>query len=1776
MTDTGRDISKYPLCEPWYGEKGPKFTRRFALDFMSALGTQRDKFATIRDHMKGRDPGGIPPTAAAQLAAGHVNPKINHPGGTLGTESQFAFSQREQLACDLIRKYIPVPSIQTMIDGMVINFESRNYAAGSPVLEVIITPAVAAAGGVAAVPPVYNYPADHPLTGTPLSPAHLLAYQTCGDSLARHIWGTIEKMGTKDTSGANTVAQDNIWSLMTLDHVDVGPRTITETAQLLDTLNLERTVQKTAEERRLKLLVLVRSCGHAAMRDRAVAELANPATDCRDAAGVPCYLATTAALQALWESYVELGDIKPRSATSLSTARSVRVDGLSLRPGGNLGGNDDDHVEPEWCNETESQDADAFFAAHGQPQTNAMGEPWCWNCLGWGHTKNVNGKPYPEAGACPSPRKSRDVALAATALADRQRQNNQSSRNPSGPAGRNPGGPTKRRFMPRASQRKPPSTADAKSAEAEEEDIPNGCRVDSEGYVLDADENVVGRLVHEDSKPADPSADSLEFGSTVALGYTLNLDETDAEKSVKPEEEEQGADFADQYDTGDPWEYVNGARRYRNRTAAGLAVGAAMLVGAMVGIAAAAGGVQRTRKPLAALATLLFATSASALSACAPAPIDLGYAFPLSPAKDTSIVSTTTMAKVDTGCTYHATGRRSLFPDKHVTNWKPNVNVRAANQTTMPVNLIGSMVVVPKGLPQKKKKLALHLPNSLHVPKMGALVLISPRQLYAEQGIKTYFNDNNVMLLPNGDVVPFEVDGKGYSLEIEAVATTDAALIAECLALCPYVNDDLNHIRCCHFSSGRLKSSCSAVIGVSLDKIGPCDCQACVRGGIKCPHAPRQITNAARNKTKKFGQKIWGDSCAMPVSEPYGYVGWCAFLDDATRYLGLYYIRDHTAAEILRCMDAFCTDNKEYLTKVNGIPCPDEWCTDNGTEFISASNKSFAREMYMRHTTTVEWNPQSNPTERSHGIVIRQIRIMHVMNNTPLKLWPFSANQIVYVHNALLSRSAHVIDPTKSPYEMRTGRKCNLSMLRAMYCKVVFYVRSLEEKKAIGKLDPPTVIGTFLGNDFVRGGCYVYVDQWQRFTTIRFGDCTFYEAEFPVITGNMQGHMLLDQLIPKGAAMGTDRLGRRLPERTDSTAARRTRAPRATARPTNVGATAATGANVGAMPPPVIADADSLHLSFNEIGLPYVNVDTIGDDTLCLNLDSVGALPPPPKKLKECKDRPDGELWMGAAQKEFFAKTKNGTFILVDRTQDMSVMKTRVTNRYKYDPTTGCLPENGGHQVRWVGCGYSQIWGKNFYQTYTGTPKASGVRLFSAAIPAYDLETCVIDAEKFFTNNDLKEILHCEQMEEFVEGGYFPSGHPMAGKSKKVCLLKKCLEGTKQAGNEAQTNNVAHLTGPCKLDQLVTEPTCFKRWFEIDGTKVLLMLLVWIDDIFCAFSRGGYQKILLPFYHEYTKRFPAKLLGPIKRYVGVDFTHDVKLRTMTLSQETYIVNMVPKFVKPETLAKKVELPAVATHKGHERFDPYYELLAIHATVEPDDLTTEPYLSALASTMYAVVFTQGHLAYHVSFLSRFSSKPTKKAWDALVIVMTYMYQKRSHHKLKYVGGSVPLPSCPSCRPHLNYGLFQQLGGFIVFTDASWKNDCTYAGMIVMYRGSAVDWASVLMKVKCSSAEAEIGAGSLGARRLVYCRNLIGEIFGLPEVPIAHVVDNSATPPLTENLGVAKKTEHFQRWIHYMRYCVLHGYIYVHLCKTDEMYADALTKISNHACYNRFVKFFFNLN
>ena len=49
-------------------------------------------------------------------------------------------------------------------------------------------------------------------------------------------------------------------------------------------------------------------------------------------------------------------------------------------------------------------------------------------------------------------------------------------------------------------------------------------------------------------------------------------------------------------------------------------------------------------------------------------------------------------------------------------------------------------------------------------------------------------------------------------------------------------------------------------------------------------------------------------------------------------------------------------------------------------------------------------------------------------------------------------------------------------------------------------------------------------------------------------------------------------------------------------------------------------------------------LDAMGDDqVLCLNLDAISSLPPPPSKLTGSESRPDYKLWLEAATKDMLA-----------------------------------------------------------------------------------------------------------------------------------------------------------------------------------------------------------------------------------------------------------------------------------------------------------------------------------------------------------------------------------------------------------------------------------------------------------------------------------------------------------------------------------------------------------
>ena len=92
-------------------------------------------------------------------------------------------------------------------------------------------------------------------------------------------------------------------------------------------------------------------------------------------------------------------------------------------------------------------------------------------------------------------------------------------------------------------------------------------------------------------------------------------------------------------------------------------------------------------------------------------------------------------ANVDSGTSVSASGRRCLFPTELITKWHPETSVRSASQQKMDVLFIGTMILHTE-CGQK-----IYIANSLCVPEMGDLTLISPKQLFHGSGIRTEFND---------------------------------------------------------------------------------------------------------------------------------------------------------------------------------------------------------------------------------------------------------------------------------------------------------------------------------------------------------------------------------------------------------------------------------------------------------------------------------------------------------------------------------------------------------------------------------------------------------------------------------------------------------------------------------------------------------------------------------------------------------------------------------------------------------------------------------------------------------------------------------------------------------------------------------------------------------------------------------------------------------------------------------------------------------------------------
>ena len=115
--------------------------------------------------------------------------------------------------------------------------------------------------------------------------------------------------------------------------------------------------------------------------------------------------------------------------------------------------------------------------------------------------------------------------------------------------------------------------------------------------------------------------------------------------------------------------------------------------------------------------------------------------------------------------------------------------------------------------------------------------------------------------------------------------------------------------------------------------------------------------------------------------------------------------------------------------------------------------------------------------------------------------------------------------------------------------------------------------------------------------------------------------------------------------------------------------------------------------------------------------------------------RPDREHWKAAERAEYESLMANKTWVLVPRPKDRSV----VTCRWVYDRKS-----DGRYKARLVARGFTQVYGKDYHETFSPVARFESIRYLFAHAALQDWDVDAMDVKTAFLNGDLDEEVYME------------------------------------------------------------------------------------------------------------------------------------------------------------------------------------------------------------------------------------------------------------------------------------------------------------------------------------------------------------------------------------------------------------------------------------------------
>ena len=947
----------------------------------------------------------------------------------------------------------------------------------------------------------------------------------------------------------------------------------------------------------------------------------------------------------------------------------------------------------------------------------------------------------------------------------------------------------------------------------------------------------------------------------------------------------------------------------------------------------------------------------------------------------------------------------------------------------------------------------------------------------------------------------------------------------------PKLTWDQAHRRYGHIAVSSLQKLVKSgmVEGLNVDEssIPPTSCDACTQGRMAHKPFPQEAQNRSQTAGERQLSDIFGP---VRIKSIGGFTYFVSFTDDATRFSHVLFLRDK--GEAFDRVTGYCAQIERRFGRYP------RWLRfDNGREFVNSRMQEWATSKGITLELTAPYSSSQNGVaERFNRTHMELARSMLVARNLPSFLWDEAVSHANYLRNRAGTRALD----GRTPYEAWYGRKPNVSHLREFGCDVWV----LDESTGLSKLNPRAKKMVFMG--FVDGSKSIrYYDASTRKIKVS-RNVSFNENEAPsildyiaVIPGSRsEGEPTTTADAGTGKSIDDSRqeplptpqtsnppapIVPQVPEEPKETRTLRTRAPidyKLTGNPqARKPAERFAPALVSTPQPtgPVIPETDLRYTpDFESEGSSHISVNK--EMAFVVGIEEIEARGKGrcfPQSVDEARASSEAKEWEEAMQKEMDNLKAMETWELVDLPPGRTAIGSRMVFSTKEDNSRRVSE----YKARLVAQGFGQKPGIDYNEDGTFAPvmRFDTLRTGLALAAVHGWKMRQFDVKGAYLHARLDEEIYMRQPPGFDDG------------TGRVCRLLRSLYGLKQAGNLWNKELHRALEGH-RFQQLRNDNCCYIRR---DGDD-FEVLFIWVDDMLCLATSDARLDAV---ERDLSSCFTIKSIGTPSRILGLQISVNALDHSISICQTAYIESLLERYGLANANPVSTPLdPNVDLDRREDDED---------SKKGSTDQVTAGFPALIGSLMYLAIGTRPDIAFAVTKLAQYTSKPTSTHWTAVKRIFRYL-KGTKHFALTY-GGSDP--------DVLNDELH-------IFCDADWgsnRDRKSTSGYMITMAGGAIAWSSKKQNtVALSTAEAEYVSATHVAKQVLWQRSLLREL-GIHTPQTSTVfTDNQAAISIAHHPEHHAKTKHIDISLHFLRDLVRKGTLDLVYINTSHNPADIFTK------------------